>query len=238
MVLAGRTTRPASPRPRPTGDDHAHHQHPHHRRRPGRPRRSAAASPTCGRDHLVLERGRIAERWHSERWDSLRLLTPNWMTRLPGWTYDGPDPDGFMTAAEVAVLLRPLRRVVRRPGPRAHHRAARRHATATASSSTTSDGTVPRRQRRHRHRLVRPAGRSRRWPVTSSPRHPPGGPGRLPQPRRPARRRRARRRRVGHRRAARRRAAPQRPRRDRSPSAATAGCRAATGAWTSSGGST
>ena len=37
-----------------------------------------------GHDHVVIERGRIAERWHSERWDSLRLLTPNWMTRLPG----------------------------------------------------------------------------------------------------------------------------------------------------------
>ena len=37
-----------------------------------------------GVDHVVLERGRVAERWRSERWDSLRLLTPNWMTRLPG----------------------------------------------------------------------------------------------------------------------------------------------------------
>jgi hypothetical protein len=51
-----------------------------------------------GRDHLVIERGRIAERWRSERWDSLHLLTPNWMTRLPGWSYEGPDPDGFMAA--------------------------------------------------------------------------------------------------------------------------------------------
>ncbi len=58
-----------------------------------------------GRDHLVLERGRIAERWHSERWNSLRLLTPNWMTRLPGWSYDGPDPDGFMAAPEVATFF-------------------------------------------------------------------------------------------------------------------------------------
>lgn len=47
--------------------------------------------------HIVLERGRIGERWRSERWESLRLLTPNWMTRLPGGGYDGPDPDGFMT---------------------------------------------------------------------------------------------------------------------------------------------
>jgi putative flavoprotein involved in K+ transport len=54
-----------------------------------------------GIDHLVFERGRIAERWRSERWDSLRLLTPNWQSRLPGFGYDGPDPDGFMTMPEV-----------------------------------------------------------------------------------------------------------------------------------------
>ena len=56
-------------------------------------------------EHAVLERGRVAERWHSERWDSLRLLTPNWMTRLPGFQYDGPEPHGFMTASEVARFL-------------------------------------------------------------------------------------------------------------------------------------
>lgn len=55
-----------------------------------------------GVDHVVLERGRIGERWQSERWDSLRLLTPNWMTRLPGYSYRGTDPDGFMTMPEVA----------------------------------------------------------------------------------------------------------------------------------------
>jgi putative flavoprotein involved in K+ transport len=58
-----------------------------------------------GRDHVVLDRGRVAESWRSARWDSLRLLTPNWMTRLPGWTYAGADPDGFMTAAELAEYL-------------------------------------------------------------------------------------------------------------------------------------
>jgi putative flavoprotein involved in K+ transport len=57
------------------------------------------------RDHVVLERGRIAERWRSERWDSLRLLTPNWMTRLPGYSYEGADPDGFMTKADVVDYL-------------------------------------------------------------------------------------------------------------------------------------
>ncbi len=58
-----------------------------------------------GIDHVVLERGRIGERWRSERWDSLRLLTPNWQARLPGWSYDGPDPDGFMSRAEVITYL-------------------------------------------------------------------------------------------------------------------------------------
>ena len=57
-------------------------------------------------DHIVLERGRIAERWQSERWDSLRLLTPNWMTRLPGYSYGGPDPDGYMNMGQVAQFFR------------------------------------------------------------------------------------------------------------------------------------
>ncbi|MGS0684008.1 NAD(P)-binding domain-containing protein [Nakamurella sp. GG22] len=56
-------------------------------------------------DHVVLERGGPAERWRSERWDSLRLLTPNWMSRLPGWSYRGPDPDGYMAAGQVAGYL-------------------------------------------------------------------------------------------------------------------------------------
>ena len=56
-------------------------------------------------DHIVLERGRIAERWRSERWDSLRLLTPNWQSRLPGWSYQGSDPDGYMSMPEVVDYL-------------------------------------------------------------------------------------------------------------------------------------
>jgi putative flavoprotein involved in K+ transport len=58
-----------------------------------------------GVEHVVLERGRVAERWRSERWDSLRLLTPNWMSRLPGWSYAGRDPHGFMTAGDVVAFL-------------------------------------------------------------------------------------------------------------------------------------
>jgi len=59
----------------------------------------------AGRDHVVLDRGQVAERWRSERWDSLHLLTPNWMTRLPGWCYGGPDPDGYLSTAELVRYL-------------------------------------------------------------------------------------------------------------------------------------
>lgn len=55
-------------------------------------------------DHVVLERGEVAHSWRT-RWDSLRLLTPNWMTRLPGFAYAGDDPDGYLGALEVARLI-------------------------------------------------------------------------------------------------------------------------------------
>lgn len=58
-----------------------------------------------GVDHVVIERGKIGERWRSERWDSLRLLSPNWMTRLPHYSYSGSEPDGFMTIAEFIRFL-------------------------------------------------------------------------------------------------------------------------------------
>jgi len=53
----------------------------------------------------VLERGEVGNSWRHERWDSLRLLTPNWQSRLPGLAYDGPDPDEYMAAEEVAGLI-------------------------------------------------------------------------------------------------------------------------------------
>ena len=56
-------------------------------------------------DHVVLERGEVAHSWRTERWDSLRLLTPNWQSRLPGYAYTGDDPDGFMTMPEVVYFL-------------------------------------------------------------------------------------------------------------------------------------
>jgi putative flavoprotein involved in K+ transport len=54
---------------------------------------------------VVLERGEVANSWRRERWDSLRLLTPNWQTRLPGHRYEGSCPDDFMTMAEVVAFV-------------------------------------------------------------------------------------------------------------------------------------
>jgi len=56
-------------------------------------------------EHVILERGEVANSWRTERWDSLRLLTPNWMTRLPGFAYDGDDPDGYMSMDEVVAFI-------------------------------------------------------------------------------------------------------------------------------------
>jgi putative flavoprotein involved in K+ transport len=53
----------------------------------------------------VLERGEVANSWRRERWDSLRLLTPNWLSRLPGLRYEGPDPDGYMPMGEVVEFI-------------------------------------------------------------------------------------------------------------------------------------
>ena len=56
-------------------------------------------------DHLVLERGEVANSWRTERWDSLRLLTPNWQSRLPGLVADSADPDGYRSMPEVIDLI-------------------------------------------------------------------------------------------------------------------------------------
>jgi Predicted flavoprotein involved in K+ transport len=56
-------------------------------------------------DHVVLERGEVANSWRTQRWDSLRLLTPNWMTRLPGYAHRRADPDGYLSARQVTAML-------------------------------------------------------------------------------------------------------------------------------------
>lgn len=58
-----------------------------------------------GIDHVVLERGEVANSWKTERWDSLTLLTPNWQSRLPGFGYVGDEPDGFRSMPETVGFI-------------------------------------------------------------------------------------------------------------------------------------
>lgn len=57
----------------------------------------------------------MANSWRRERWDSLRLLTPNWQSRLPGLRYEGPEPDGYMTVDEVAEFIERFAKAARAP---------------------------------------------------------------------------------------------------------------------------
>ncbi len=66
-------------------------------------------------DHVVIERGEVANSWRTERWDSLRLLTPNWQSRLPGLAYDGSDPDGYMSMPEVIGFIDRYARAIEAP---------------------------------------------------------------------------------------------------------------------------
>ena len=68
-----------------------------------------------GRPHVILERGRVAERWRSERWDSLMFQFPNWSLRLPGHEYRGADPEGFATRDEVVAFIERYRDAVDAP---------------------------------------------------------------------------------------------------------------------------
>ncbi len=79
-------------------------------------------------DHVVLERGEVAHTWRTERWDSLRLLTPNWQSRLPGFGYKGNDPDGYRTLLEVIDFIASYAKEIRAP--------LRTHTTVTSVRST------------------------------------------------------------------------------------------------------
>ena len=69
------------------------------------------------REHVVLEQGRIGETWLSQRWDSFKLNTPNFMSVLPGLPYDGPEPDGFLQRDELVQLPPAIRGSIPIAGP-------------------------------------------------------------------------------------------------------------------------
>lgn len=68
-----------------------------------------------GREHIILERRRLAERWRSERWDSLCFQAPNWNLRLPGFACQAGDPDAFSTRNAVVAYLEAYASVIRAP---------------------------------------------------------------------------------------------------------------------------
>ena len=97
-------------------------------------------------DHVVIERGEVANSWRTERWDSLRLLTPNWQSRLPGFGYDGDDPDGYRTMPEVIDFIDTYARVIAAP--------VRTHTTVTAVRYTNPGYLVITNQGEWRCRTV------------------------------------------------------------------------------------
>jgi putative flavoprotein involved in K+ transport len=66
-------------------------------------------------EHVILERGEVANSWRTERWNSLRLLTPNWQTRLPDMSYSGPDPHGFMSSGDLVGFIADYARHIAAP---------------------------------------------------------------------------------------------------------------------------
>ena len=90
-------------------------------------------------DHVVLERGEVGNSWRTERWDSLRLLTPNWQSRLPGFGYDGNDPDGFRTTPETIGFLERYAQVISAP-VRTHTRVTALRRTDDGYELATTEG--------------------------------------------------------------------------------------------------
>lgn len=100
-----------------------------------------------GVDHIVIERGTLAQRWRDQSWDSLHLLSPNWMTRLPGFAYDGNDPDGFMSARALVSWFERYAAVSRTPllsgtAVRSVERAGDRFRVVTDRGTWSSDAVV------------------------------------------------------------------------------------------------
>ena len=94
-----------------------------------------------GVDHVVLERARVAERWRSERWDSLMFqFTSEWLN-LPGYAYDGSDPDGFAHHTEVLDRVERYGGLIEAP-VREHTEVERLAPRAEGWVATTSAGPL------------------------------------------------------------------------------------------------
>jgi putative flavoprotein involved in K+ transport len=97
-----------------------------------------------GVEHVVLERGRVAQTWRG-RWDSFCLVTPNWSIQLPGRSYDGPDPDGFMQRDELVSWFEDYAEAVSAPvreGVEVHSIAGRDDGFALGTSAGELDASA------------------------------------------------------------------------------------------------
>ena len=99
-----------------------------------------------GIEHVLLERGSVANSWRTERWDSLRLLTPNWQSRLPGYGYEGDDPDGYRTMPEVIDFIDRYAQVIGAP--------VRTHTTVTSVRESDGEYVIETDQETWRARTV------------------------------------------------------------------------------------
>jgi putative flavoprotein involved in K+ transport len=68
-----------------------------------------------GREHVILDRGRVAERWRSERWDSFFFQFPNWTIELPGYKYKCDNPDEFVPGREIVRFVEDYAQLIEAP---------------------------------------------------------------------------------------------------------------------------
>ena len=116
-----------------------------------------------GREHVVLERRRIGERWRTERWDSLRFQFPNWTVQLPECRYAGDDPDGFAHYGEILRFLEDYAASTRAP-VREHTEVVGCEADDTGFVLSTTDSVL------HARRVVVATGPFQR-PLIPQPAH-------------------------------------------------------------------
>lgn len=95
------------------------------------------------REHLIFERARIAERWRSERWDSLMFQFPNWSINLPGFAYPAADPDGFSSKGDVVGFIGDYAKAIEAPVRQGVEvRSIQQDETSERFLVTTGDGAV------------------------------------------------------------------------------------------------
>ncbi|PKV97503.1 putative flavoprotein involved in K+ transport [Amycolatopsis echigonensis] len=97
----------------------------------------------CGVPHLVLERNRIAERWRTERWDSLVANGPAWHDRFPGLEFPDVAPGEFASKDQVAAYFEAYAEKIAAPvRTGVEVTSVRRHEGRPGFRAETSDGTV------------------------------------------------------------------------------------------------